>query len=381
LAVRKARDTGGLGRIERMTLVSVRAWVGGALLWAGVAMAARPGGQARDGNAALAEMKLNSGQVLIAAQIAEQCLEAKPNALECEVFRVRARARLGQCAALEPAFRELRASVWWDAPLALSEGMCSLRRGQFANSFAALEEAVVLLDKDPVPRFERAIAAMRAGWDEVAAADLDALSKMEQAAWMGDLLVAWQEIEAGDEGIDTTLALAERDVTVGGSSDRPHWALLQCRRWLELGDPFEAERVAKMSITGVVGQTRLAACRVEALRRAGDDPEAWFVLTRPWNLSASSIVLDAIRARVLVDRGELDEASALLDGVGEALDPDVVGSRWYLARAKGDQETQRRFEDQYRALTGRAANDPRGLLALNQVVPTQRAVPPARGPK
>lgn len=334
-----------------------------------------PDGHPRDPSAILAELKVESAQVLIGAQIAEQCMEAHPENLDCLAVHARARSRLGQCNKLDDTFAKLRKSIWWDAPTALAEGMCRLREGDLSTAFAAMDEALVLLDRDPVPRFERSIAAIRAGWTEVYTADIAALDEVETADWMADLLRAWTELQSGDERLDATLALNAAWPTTAGSVGRPQWALLDCRRWLDVGDPFEAERVARASLSTTVGQTRLASCRVEALRRVGDDSEAWFVLTRPWHATASSVALDAIRVRSLVDAGQLDQASALAARLPRIADPDVLASAWYLARALGHDEEAAGFAATYAAISpgGRSGAALASLTPL--VAPGARRVP------
>lgn len=338
-----------------------------------------PDGQPRDPGAFMADLKVDSGQVLIGAQIAEQCMEAHPDNLDCLAVHARARSRLGQCSKLDDTFAKLRRSVWWDAPTALAEGMCRLREGDLSTAFAAMDEALVLLDRDPVPRFERSIAAIRGGWTEVYAADIAALDDVETADWMADLLRAWTELQAGDERLDATIALNAAWPTTAGLVGRPQWALLDCRRWLDVGDPFEAERVARASLTTTVGQTRLASCRVEALRRVGDDSEAWFVLTRPWHAAASSVALDAIRVRSLVDAGQLAEASALAARIPRIADPDVLASAWYLARALGHDEEAARCSATYDAISpvGRAGVSLASLTPLVPIAPrpAPRSVP------
>jgi len=334
-----------------------------------------PDGQQRDPSAVIADLKVDSGQVLIGAQIAEQCMEAHPDNLDCLAVHARARSRLGQCSKLDATFAQLRRSIWWDAPTALAEGMCRLREGDLSTAFVAMDEALVLLDRDPVPRFERSIAAIRAGWTEVYTSDIAELDDADKADWMADLLRAWTELQAGDERLDATLALNAAWPTTPGLVGRPQWALLDCRRWLDVGDPFEAERVARASLNTTVGQTRLAACRVEALRRVGDDSEAWFVLTRPWHAAASSVALDAVRVRSLVDAGQLAEASALAARIPRIADPDVVASSWYLARALGHDEEAEVLSATYDAISpvGRTGSSLASLTPL--VTPAARRVP------
>ncbi|HMV69296.1 MAG TPA: hypothetical protein PKA64_20810, partial [Myxococcota bacterium] len=308
--------------------------------------------------AVLAEAKLQAGQPLLAADAAYQCVRDEPDALSCWSVMARARARLGQCGLVRDVFARLRSSAEWDGTLAMAEGLCDLRRGDLSLAFTVLDESIELRDRDPVPRFERAISAMRARRFDQARDDIDALREADattgqggpgQEPWMADLLDAWWELETGDPDIDGTLALSLAFPGEIGANTRTQWSLLDCRRWLDVGDPFRAEEVARSSLSGAVGQTRLVACRVEALRRMRDDSESWIVVTRPWHKMADSLAMDAVRVRMLVDRGDLDEAAKLLTGLPEGADPDVVASAWYLARARGDAAAAARYEAAYAA--------------------------------
>lgn len=305
--------------------------------------------------AALAEAKLQAGQPLLAADAAYQCVQEDPSILSCWGVMARARARLGQCGLVRDVFTKLRPTAEWDGALAMAEGLCGLRRGELSFAFGVLDEALMLRDRDPVPRFERAIAALRSHRFEQALEDMEALHEADptlgvnapgQEPWMADLIDAWWQLETAGN-IDGALALARDFPGEAGSTTRSQWSLLECRRWLEVGDPFEAELAARTSLSGAVGQTRLIACRLEALRRMRDDSESWIVVTRPWHKLADSVAMDAVKVRMHVDQGELPEAKALLAKLVMDADPDVVASAWYVARAEGDAAAMARYAAEY----------------------------------
>lgn len=324
------------------------------VVWAGPRVSVKPGTHPQ---AVLAEAKLQAGQPVMAADAAQSCVNDFPDAVSCWSVLARARARLGQCGLVHDVFGRLRPTEQWDGALALAEGLCEMRRGQLSLAFTVLDEALLLRDKDPIARFERAITEMRVRWFEEARADIEVLREAGaggeggpgQEPWMADLLDAWWELETGDPDIDGTLALADDFRAEQGSTTRSQWSLLECRRWLDLGDPFEAEEAARTSLTGAIGQTRLIACRVEALRRMRDDSESWIVVTRPWHKNADSVAMDAVRVRMHVDQGELAEARALLGRLPLDADPDVVAAAWYVARADGDAAATARYEALYKA--------------------------------
>ena len=107
-----------------------------------------PDGQQRNPSAVIADLKVDSGQVLIGAQIAEQCMEAHPDSLDCLAVHARARSRLGQCSKLDATFAQLRRSIWWDAPTALAEGMCRLREGDLSTAFVAMSAGLTYFELD-----------------------------------------------------------------------------------------------------------------------------------------------------------------------------------------------------------------------------------------
>jgi predicted Zn-dependent protease len=76
---------------------------------------------------------------------------------------------------------------------------------------------------------------------------------------------------------------------------------------------------------------------------------------------------DAVQARLLVDRGRPDEAAELLAGYALETDEDLVASRWYLARARGDAAAMAAAEADYAAVR----KSP--LRSLDQYLPISRA--------
>jgi len=234
----------------------------------------------------------------------------------------------------------LRARGVWDDELAAAEAICRLRMADAPGAVVAYDEAIHLKDKELSYAFERGLVLAREGWGRA----LDPLVEELEAGkddWMALALDAWREVETGGARADELLAIG---VAKGESEGRPllvQMSILSCRSWLDLGDPVAADHAARRGVKVSMSQTRLLACRAEALRRQGWLDEAGELVSRPWNELAETPYLDAVEVRVLVDRGRLAEAREVAARLPDTDDPEILASRWYLARALRSPEAAR----------------------------------------
>jgi predicted Zn-dependent protease len=293
-----------------------------------------------DMEAVMAEARLKSGRPLMAADMARQCLARRPDAIACRRVMLRALAGAGLCAEALPGLEALRSEGEWSADLALAEGLCRLRVGDPATAREAFLEAARMKDKEPLYRYEAAMASVRRaefdGFD-------DLIGELEDSnqPWMADALGAWRAVERGDADVDGRLAWVGALGEAEGMALPAQVAMMNCRRWLDLGDPVAADAVAKRGVKASMQQTRLLGCRAEALRRQGWAAEALELVMRPWNEAADTPALDAVRVRALVDLGRMGEAAEAVAKLSRSEDPDLIAARWYFARAAGGPDAPR----------------------------------------
>lgn len=332
-------------------------WSSVLILLAALALAAPVGPQARpmmprggaggspitlepgdDPVAKMAEAQLKRGMPLMAAQMADQCLEKRPEAHACREVLGRAAALAGNCTRAFLVLSEVRVSPAWSAQAAVAEGLCHVRTGDLEQALTAFDEAAMLQPAWDEPWLQRGLVNARLGRHADLAVDLATYDDRGGSAANRELLELWQVWALRDGSIDGRLA--ERRARPAGNSERGlllHVALLDCYRWLELGDPIEAETAARVGINLSRGHTRLQACRGEATRRSGDPYLAEGLLIRPWDKNRDTPALDAVVVRVFVDEGRLEEAQERLASLPDKLDPDALLSQAYLARATGNE--------------------------------------------
>jgi tetratricopeptide (TPR) repeat protein len=302
----------------------------------------------QNGNAVLAELRLKSGRLRLALEIATQCLEDDPEAVECMSVKARAASGMGYCDDLMTTFETLRRTKSWTARTATAEGICWLRLGRLADAEAALAEAHQLKPKMTAVLFQQGMLAGRLGeFQQMSHVPLD-LVTLEDSEWMIDVLEVWRAMLSSQAELDGLIWQHHQASQIQRA--RPasiQYALIDCLRWLQVGDPVQADRSAKVGIEMAMHQPRLVACRAEALRRLGHVVEAEQLLTRPWNITTSSAVRDAALARLRVDVGQLARAGELVARAGDPFDPDQVAAAWYLARAEGNESLSDTLEDRF----------------------------------
>ncbi len=301
-------------------------------------VAAGLGGGTRDARSAaakLAEARLQSGAAPLAVEIATPCVQADPSDVGCRSVRARAETQLGHCVSALADLGWLRGHDAWTSGLALSESVCRVRLGEISAAFAAIDEADALGERGAEAALERGLLATRIGAADATGAAIDAL-------WAGGdvdeatLLEAVWAVETGDAAADARLAaLGDRILDVP-----PAVALqvrvLECRRWLDLGDHDAAYAVGSLGVSFSTGHPRIAACRAEALRRSGDPQGALAIADREWHRAANVPALQAVAGRALADLGFAEEARARIAAL-PVFDVDSAAAHaWVAHRTGGD---------------------------------------------
>lgn len=283
----------------------------------------------------MAQMRLQQGRYRMAAEQARACLEKKPESGPCEAILAQALSNIGMCDKALERFASLRPRKAWTQETAIAEGQCHLRKGSTSAAIAAFEEAVWLAPAAANPKYQLAMAYIRVGDWGAAADEMARLDEARNGMSMPGLARAIWALETGNDQFEAEIAelLADPELT---NSAQVQVHLLLGRKWMDVGDPWAAGPEIKEGVMFSLSNVRAVSYRAEAVRRQGDPESALEMLDRQWFLDAESPIRDAIKARVLVDLGELDEASGLLEGLGDPDYSEALASRWYLAQARGD---------------------------------------------
>ncbi len=308
-------------------------WWRSAWLLAVIALVATEVAAAAPAELALGHARLSQGRYRLAAAAFQDVVAVQPDNGGARMGLARAWSAVNRCSDALSLLADLRAEGVWTARAAAAEGDCRWVGGDLMGAVAAYEEALWLDDRGAYG-WMRLEAALRASGDvDGAIAARGALLTLAA----GPLVVLTAETdqavyEARPEA-DALLRELDSFSSLGGAV-LARIARLEGRRWLDLGWPEQAEAVLMRALRFDLGDAELAAWHAEATRRTGDPAAAAAALERPAVATQEPTALViAIRARILVDQGRLGEAAQVL---GEVHDhPELLASRWYLARAEG----------------------------------------------
>jgi thioredoxin-like negative regulator of GroEL len=290
-------------------------------------------------------MFLKKGGNKAAAGAFRKQLDKNPDAAAAHVGLGKALTRMGRC---EEALLHLWPYVGtlpFGGDAALAASTCSGRIGLLGDAVYFDHLAVELS-----PESARALTSLALDTAAIGdtAASADALEELlflrkdrdASAYARANLALRDGDIEAFDE----VAALWERDDGAGADLRR-----LQAQSWLDMDNPRECEAIlARLASLRSGNQTRYL--RAEAHRRMGYANEAVeFLADRPQSV-LEGVDPDSIRVRVAVDRGEYAQAHELLAAYEGLPDPEILASRWYLARAEGRTDALPALEAEYRAV-------------------------------
>lgn len=280
-------------------------------------------------------MMLSAGRYRLAVQAFRTSLEEDPGFKPAQLGLGRALAGQGHCEGALENLRAVHGLRIWNAQAALSEGDCLHRLGQLDEAEAALEEALLLRPDMDKAWYQLALVRYSRG-DECQEC-LEALSEDIQGAnryWLAQLQGAY---EGGDERAWDLLweLRAQQSVTpTHGAAILVQ--LMEGLLWLDLDHLAEAERILEEGVELAPYHQRTALWLAETLRRQGDPGGADQAIDRPTLRTRPPPLAYALRARILVDQGALQEAAELLEQHPAKGDVEYLASRWYLARARGE---------------------------------------------
>lgn len=309
--------------------------------------ALKGGGAKPRRTAASPEAKLIAWRAAVADQ---------PGSAAAHLGLARALALRGQCAEALVHFRPWAGTATFTRDVALAAAQCAAQAGE-AEEAVAFDRAALAEEPDNV----RLLTALALHSDM--AGDGPGLA---QALWALETAGA----NGGDPSVSARAMIALRHGDVGGFDlcrslwRRAGWTEgqlfpLEAALWLDLDDPVAAvQSVDPAWDTARLKKSGGQAIYVEAQRRLGE--------AALWMLGSSqeaTIQSASIRARLLTDQGELEAAAEILAALPDDPDPDLVASRWYLARARQDSAALEARAAQWAAIN----RSP--LRTLDQLVP------------
>lgn len=290
------------------------------------------GGKAPKVGTGMGNAFLRSGRPVVAAQSFRKQLELDPEAVAARVGLAKSLARQGRCEDALVEFSGLEYTTPFGADAALAAAICQTRLG-YPEDALAYDRLAVELEPENARAWTNYALDLHAWGDTAGLAG--ALEELEVIGREGrDASLYVSAVIAMREGrideLDVLLQLLARE----GRSNSERRRLL-AQSWLDMGDPISALAVLKQS-RKVKKSYQESWLRAEALRRIGEPEDAlrWVdsARFRPYQ----GTVMEAERIRIAIDLGDLGDAERQLAKHADAPDEEIVASRWYLARAKGD---------------------------------------------
>lgn len=310
-------------------------WRGPALVFAAaLALAAGPGRPPRHPALALAEMAASKGQAGEAERLYRSILAEEPANARAMSELGGLLAGQGRCVDATAAFDGVRSHRLFKAENFLAEGDCAMRVGDYASAVERFEEAVKLSPRRTRGWVQLAVALEGMGDLEGAWLALEELELVDRTQVDADYLRA--RLALGTPSFESAYGALRRAESDGEAGRIALLArLLEAQADLLAGAPEAADR----AITDAMRLDRTyppaLVLRAEVNRRLGNPSSAELVLQMPGARGVPGPLQIAVRARIAVDLGDLDQAAELLDAHPNRVDPERVASAWYLERARG----------------------------------------------
>lgn len=294
----------------------------------------------------LGNTQLARGEYRVAVQTFRNVLASQPRLGRAQLGLAQGLAGMSRCDEALELLQRLRTKRAWGADAARAEGLCLLKTGDPLGAEASFLEATELAPLQA--RGWMQLAQVRGFLGDAEGAD-EAGVQLAGCA-QGDLL--WLLTEA-----ELALRLGRRDVDgwiyAANSSlvGVPLVAIFDAQRWMDLDNPIAAEQLLAIQLGHTLNNFQVAFWRAEALRRLGRAEDAEAIFGRPgMQFGLDDGLAVAIRSRVWVDLGRIDEARALLDRHPDPRHPEALASRWYLALQDGDAASQASLSTQWSSL-------------------------------
>jgi len=310
-----------------------------------------------------ARVHLEAGNGRLAIKAYRDILAEHPGLPEARIGLARAMTLMGNYDAALAHLTETRGDPAWDEKASNAEGQCWLRVGDPSAAVASFEDAVTLSPGMVRGWYGLALAADEAGDRVVTERALDELWEAPRGGNLYALAKAWIALESGSPSFELRLDEARDQLgTETALQPKLQLALLEATRWLDVGEPDLALRALDPYEMVAPKQVRLHTTIAEAWRRLGE-PEIALEAVDSYGVKAHRAPFrSAIRARILVDLGRADEARQVR--YPDPNDAEVLATRWYVARALGDDTTD--LEAKWKA-RNRAAD-----RSLERLIPIER---------
>jgi tetratricopeptide (TPR) repeat protein len=320
------------------------------------AMQQRKAGTAKKRPGSLASVaKAGSARVRMIA--ARRAWKADPENIELWLEYGEALSQFGGCDELLTVMAPLSDDPILPLDLLYSMAQCSARLGFY-------EEAVhydrLALSQDESRIRGLTLLALHSDMLEDAITRDSSLLELEGLSLNGGnpALLAEATIAVRQGDVDTfevCMALWERSGWNQRDADR-----LSAQLWLDLGDP-----VATLALSTSFRTTRQQGRFIygEAYRRIGEAPTAISRLENINQKASEGIYTDAMLARAYMDMGDFEQAGLLLEPYLSSQDPEIIASRWYMARLQQDPVKLQQEAELYRL------SNQNHLRSLEQLVP------------
>ncbi len=313
----------------------------------------------RGANAAIANGFLKEGKTYAAVMAFRRQLARDPESVALNIGLGKALQRAGECPEALDRLQPYVGLPAFGLEAAMSASACAGELGLWSD--AVLYDRVAL-EEDP--DHVRALTALALDADASgdAAGVAEALARLDALGTSGFVRAAFALRHGDLDLFDVELVLLAR----GGHASATDVARMTAQSWLDVDDPVRAVEVVNRHFRLGRSRAPLRMLRGEAYRRRGETDIGRHTYSEARGSAPEGALAAALHARVLVDDGAPEDAAQLLRPYASSTDPEVMASRWYVARALGDTAAEARAAAEY------AAAQPSPLRRLELLVPVTR---------
>lgn len=283
----------------------------------------------------------------LAAEKFRQVLDTDPDDHRARLGLLKAYDALGRCGEIMLEVPLLEASAFWMPDAMMVTATCEADVGAWDAARGLYEAAIERRTESPEATYRLGRLCLDIGDLDCFAGAVDATLERERGPAYALLLEAERAVRGG--AADADAQLIALGIYAFVPDVRRGSRVLQVQRLLDDGDPFEADERTVELVTQNVSDQEIAALRAETLRRSGRPVDALSAIERPTlRARPDTLGMAAVRARIYADLGRLDEAHGVAVGL-PARHPEVIATRWYLARAADDAAGATRWADRLKA--------------------------------
>lgn len=293
-----------------------------------------------------AEMHLAAKRPRLAMTAYRRVLDEDPDNGRAQLGLLKVLALTRVCGDADALFEGLEGTARHNAKAHAAQADCAAHHGQLEAALEYYARSIELDPYEPEPRQARAELLSRMGRLDEAALEREGLFGTERGPPYAFLAEAEELHRLGDP----TYAAALEQL-------KPYLFLDPIRKGQQVieGEQTilqECESDPELTLRLSLVNPDLAAASAECRRRHGLLEAAEAALTKNnLRVHLDAPTLAPIHARVLIDAGQLAEAERVLAGLPESLAP-VLASRWYLERARGNDEAATSWARRYTAHPG-----------------------------